>query len=81
MKIILRVYLFLISELANKKLQNSSKTKFVILQISFSGLVFPALITAYCGQAAYLSKFPDHVAKTFYDSIPGKLLVTPNWVN
>ncbi|CAA3019906.1 potassium transporter 5 [Olea europaea var. sylvestris] len=43
------------------------------IQISFSGLVFPALITAYCGQAAYLSKFPDHVAKTFYDSIPDPL--------
>ncbi|KAL2524097.1 Potassium transporter 5 [Abeliophyllum distichum] len=43
------------------------------IQISFSGIVFPALVTAYCGQAAYLSKFPDHVANTFYDSIPGPI--------
>jgi KUP system potassium uptake protein len=41
------------------------------LQMSFSGLVFPALLTAYCGQAAYLRKFPDEVEDTFYKSIPG----------
>ncbi|KAL0364420.1 UNVERIFIED_CONTAM: Potassium transporter 5 [Sesamum angustifolium] len=43
------------------------------VQISFSGIVFPSLLVAYTGQAAYLSKFPDHVANTFYDSIPGPL--------
>ncbi|KAL0357669.1 UNVERIFIED_CONTAM: Potassium transporter 5 [Sesamum calycinum] len=43
------------------------------VQISFSGIVFPSLLAAYVGQAAYLSKFPDHVANTFYDSIPGPL--------
>ncbi|XP_020551449.1 potassium transporter 5 [Sesamum indicum] len=43
------------------------------VQISFSGIVFPSLLVAYIGQAAYLSKFPDHVADTFYDSIPGPL--------
>ncbi|XP_031098467.1 potassium transporter 5-like [Ipomoea triloba] len=43
------------------------------VQISFSGVVCPALLTAYCGQAAYLSKYPDHVANTFYDSIPDPL--------
>ncbi|KAI6677292.1 hypothetical protein NL676_038088 [Syzygium grande] len=43
------------------------------IQISFSFLVFPALLTAYSGQAAYLMKHPDHVAKTFYDSIPGPI--------
>ncbi|XP_073138729.1 potassium transporter 5-like [Henckelia pumila] len=43
------------------------------IQISFSGIVFPAILTAYIGQAAYLSKFPDHVKHTFYDSIPGPL--------
>ncbi|KAK4413524.1 Potassium transporter 5 [Sesamum alatum] len=43
------------------------------VQISFSGMVFPSLLAAYIGQAAYLSKFPDHVANTFYDSIPDPL--------
>lgn len=42
-----------------------------ILQISFSSIVFPALLAAYSGQAAYLRKFPDHVGNTFYDSVPG----------
>ncbi|KZV29252.1 potassium transporter 5-like [Dorcoceras hygrometricum] len=43
------------------------------IQISFSGIVFPAILCAYIGQAAYLSKFPDHVRNTFYDSIPSPL--------
>ncbi|GFY88073.1 high affinity K+ transporter 5 [Actinidia rufa] len=43
------------------------------VQISFSGVVFPALLAAYCGQAAYLVKFPNHVEHTFYDSVPDKL--------
>ncbi|KAF9606999.1 hypothetical protein IFM89_030418 [Coptis chinensis] len=43
------------------------------IQISFSCIVFPSLICAYSGQAAYLTKFPDHVADTFYKSIPGPL--------
>uniref|UniRef100_A0A7N0VIC9 K+ potassium transporter integral membrane domain-containing protein n=1 Tax=Kalanchoe fedtschenkoi TaxID=63787 RepID=A0A7N0VIC9_KALFE len=44
-----------------------------ISQISFSGIVFPALVVAYSGQAAYLTKFPEHVGNTFYDCIPGPL--------
>ncbi|KAF8021195.1 hypothetical protein BT93_G1585 [Corymbia citriodora subsp. variegata] len=43
------------------------------IQISFSCLTFPALLTGYSGQAAYLMKNPDHVANTFYDSIPGPI--------
>ncbi|CAN0916866.1 Potassium transporter 5, partial [Linum grandiflorum] len=43
------------------------------IQISFSGLVCPALTIAYIGQAAYLSKFPEDVHDTFYKSIPGPL--------
>ncbi|CAK9324528.1 unnamed protein product [Citrullus colocynthis] len=43
------------------------------IQISFSSIVFPALLAAYSGQAAYLRKFPDHVGNTFYDSIPDPL--------
>nr|XP_016461099.1 PREDICTED: potassium transporter 5-like isoform X2 [Nicotiana tabacum] len=43
------------------------------VQISFSCVVFPALLSAYSGQAAYLSKFPEHVENTFYESVPGPL--------
>ncbi|EEF49860.1 potassium transporter 5 [Ricinus communis] len=43
------------------------------IQISFSGVVFPALLCAYAGQAAYLTKFPEDVSDTFYKSIPGPL--------
>jgi KUP system potassium uptake protein len=40
------------------------------IQISFSGIVMPALLTAYSGQAAYLTRFPQHVDDTFYKSVP-----------
>ncbi|XP_031098463.1 potassium transporter 5-like isoform X2 [Ipomoea triloba] len=43
------------------------------VQISFSGVVLPAVLIAYCGQAAYLTKYPDHVGNIFYDSIPDPL--------
>ncbi|KAK4344160.1 hypothetical protein RND71_037254 [Anisodus tanguticus] len=43
------------------------------IQISFSCLVCPALLSAYSGQAAYLSKFPENVENTFYESIPDPL--------
>ncbi|GFQ04434.1 potassium transporter 5 [Phtheirospermum japonicum] len=43
------------------------------VQISFSGIVFPALLTAYIGQAAYLTKFPTHIGRTFYKSTPDPL--------
>ncbi|MED6106419.1 Potassium transporter 5 [Stylosanthes scabra] len=43
------------------------------VQLSFSFITFPALVCAYSGQAAYLRKFPDHVANTFYDSIPSPI--------
>ncbi|XP_021678668.2 potassium transporter 5 isoform X2 [Hevea brasiliensis] len=43
------------------------------VQISFSCIVFPAILSAYAGQAAYLTKFPDDVSKTFYKSIPDRL--------
>ncbi|KAJ6341415.1 hypothetical protein OIU78_009563 [Salix suchowensis] len=45
------------------------------IQISFSSIVFPALVAAYSGQAAYLSKFKDDVSDTFYKSIPGIAVV------
>ncbi|KAI3833873.1 hypothetical protein MKW92_023768 [Papaver armeniacum] len=49
------------------------------IQISFSGVVFPALLSCYIGQAAYLSKFQDDVHDTFYKSIP-KPIYWPTFV-
>ncbi|XP_011036222.1 PREDICTED: potassium transporter 5-like [Populus euphratica] len=43
------------------------------IQISFSSIVFPALLAAYSGQAAYLTKYNDDVSDTFYKSIPDPL--------
>ncbi|KAI3863510.1 hypothetical protein MKW92_015378 [Papaver armeniacum] len=40
------------------------------IQVSFSGIVFPALLFCYIGQTAYLSKFPGDVSDTFYKSVP-----------
>ncbi|KAL7609229.1 hypothetical protein Lser_V15G11449 [Lactuca serriola] len=43
------------------------------IQIAFSFVVFPCLLLAYMGQAAYLMKHPDSAARIFYDSIPDGL--------
>nr|KJB16112.1 hypothetical protein B456_002G213100 [Gossypium raimondii] len=43
------------------------------VQISFSTITLPSLLTVYCGQAAYLTKHPEHVGDTFYKSIPDPL--------
>ncbi|GLT28278.1 hypothetical protein SLA2020_032210 [Shorea laevis] len=43
------------------------------IQISFSTVVLPSIVIAYIGQAAYLTKHPEHVDKTFYKSIPHPL--------
>ncbi|ERN06736.1 potassium transporter 5 [Amborella trichopoda] len=40
------------------------------IQIAFAGLVYPCLICAYVGQAAYLSHRPDHIGDAFYKSTP-----------
>lgn len=40
------------------------------IQIAFTGLVYPCLLCAYVGQAAYLSKFPSDVGDAFYKSTP-----------
>uniref|UniRef100_A0ACD5WBX0 Uncharacterized protein n=1 Tax=Avena sativa TaxID=4498 RepID=A0ACD5WBX0_AVESA len=40
------------------------------VQISFNGILFPSVALCYIGQAAYLRKFPENVADTFYKSIP-----------
>lgn len=43
------------------------------IQIAFTAVVFPCLLLAYSGQAAYLMKHTDHVVGAFYHSIPGSL--------
>lgn len=40
------------------------------VQIAFTVLVFPCLLLAYTGQAAYLTKHPSDVSEAFYRSIP-----------
>ncbi|GAB2281099.1 Potassium transporter 10 [Dionaea muscipula] len=40
------------------------------IQIAFTAVVFPCLLLAYCGQAAYLYTHTDHVVDAFYRSIP-----------
>ena len=45
------------------------------LQIAFTAVVYPSLILAYMGQAAYLSKHHDVAHDyhfTFYLSVPGR---------
>ncbi|KAF0923439.1 hypothetical protein E2562_006339 [Oryza meyeriana var. granulata] len=43
------------------------------IQVAFSTAVFPSLILAYSGQAAYLIKNPGDLSTAFYSSIPGPL--------
>ncbi|KAM7484253.1 hypothetical protein LguiA_000262 [Lonicera macranthoides] len=40
------------------------------IQIAFTFVVFPCLLLAYMGQAAYLMKHPDSSDTIFYDSVP-----------
>lgn len=45
---------------------------YIQLQIAFTFLVYPALILAYMGQAAYLSMHHDDSSQiSFYVSVPG----------
>ncbi|XP_030514216.2 potassium transporter 10-like [Rhodamnia argentea] len=43
------------------------------VQIAFTVVVFPCLLLAYTGQAAYLMKNKDHVIDVFYRSIPDSI--------
>nr|UWK23399.1 KUP13.1 [Olimarabidopsis pumila] len=40
------------------------------IQLAFAFFVFPCLLLAYCGQAAYLMENKEHYAEAFYESIP-----------
>lgn len=39
-------------------------------QFAFCSMVYPALILAYAGEAAYLIKHPDQLSTAFYSSVP-----------
>ncbi|KAL7089712.1 hypothetical protein ACP275_13G200200 [Erythranthe tilingii] len=43
------------------------------IQLAFTVVVFPCLLLAYSGQAAYLMENRDHVQDAFYRSIPDKV--------
>ncbi|KAG2634807.1 hypothetical protein PVAP13_2NG331412 [Panicum virgatum] len=43
------------------------------IQVAFTAVVFPCLLIAYMGQAAFLMKNPLAVERIFYDSVPGVL--------
>ncbi|XP_010450081.1 PREDICTED: potassium transporter 9-like isoform X2 [Camelina sativa] len=43
------------------------------IQLAFAFFVFPCLLLAYCGQAAYLMKNKEHYAEAFYESIPNSI--------
>lgn len=43
------------------------------IQVAFTSIVFPCLLLAYFGQAAYLMKYPNSSGRIFYDSVPDGL--------
>ncbi|KZV21649.1 potassium transporter 11-like [Dorcoceras hygrometricum] len=43
------------------------------IQLAFTMVVFPCLLLAYSGQAAYLMENKEHVVNAFYHSIPEKI--------
>ncbi|KGN44911.1 potassium transporter 5 [Cucumis sativus] len=43
------------------------------IRLSMCCIAYPALVSAYFGQASFLRKHTDQVANTFYSSIPGPL--------
>ncbi|XP_051125003.1 potassium transporter 10-like isoform X2 [Andrographis paniculata] len=43
------------------------------IKLAFTVIVFPCLLLAYSGQAAYLMENSEHVADAFYRSIPDKI--------
>ncbi|XP_060215738.1 putative potassium transporter 12 [Lycium barbarum] len=43
------------------------------IQIAFTSVVFPCLLLAYLGQAAFLMRYPQSAGRIFYDSVPNSL--------
>jgi KUP system potassium uptake protein len=48
------------------------------MQLSCTLLVYPCLLLAYIGQAAWLMKHEDMVSTTFYSSIPSEYTRVPS---
>ncbi|KAJ1270828.1 hypothetical protein BS78_06G081000 [Paspalum vaginatum] len=49
------------------------------IQISFNTILFPSVVLCYMGQTAYLRKYPENVADTFFRSVP-ELMFWPTFV-
>ncbi|KAK3010182.1 LOW QUALITY PROTEIN: hypothetical protein RJ639_010767, partial [Escallonia herrerae] len=47
----------------------------VSIKVAFTFLVYPCLILAYLGEAAFLSRHHEDIQRSFYKSIPGKTCV------
>uniref|UniRef100_A0A1J3GFN9 Potassium transporter n=1 Tax=Noccaea caerulescens TaxID=107243 RepID=A0A1J3GFN9_NOCCA len=45
----------------------------IAIQLAFTFFVFPCLLLAYCGQAAYLVNNKEHYSDAFYASMPGSV--------
>ncbi|KAH7549869.1 hypothetical protein JRO89_XS13G0096400 [Xanthoceras sorbifolium] len=46
----------------------------VSIKVAFTALLYPCLILAYMGEAAYLSKHHEDIQRSFYKAIPGKII-------
>ncbi|XP_062111383.1 potassium transporter 7-like [Humulus lupulus] len=65
-------------EVTEKKLTSGTEAMFTDLghftalsiRLAFAFVVYPCLVVQYMGQAAYLSKNPDKIHYSFYNSIP-----------
>lgn len=44
---------------------------YLLLQLTFTCVIYPCLVVQYMGQAAFLSKNTSSIDHSFYDSIPG----------
>lgn len=45
---------------------------FIAWQIAFTGIIYPCLVLAYMGEAAYLSTHKSDLQSSFYLAIPGE---------
>ncbi|KAF5752824.1 hypothetical protein HS088_TW01G00742 [Tripterygium wilfordii] len=50
------------------------------IRIAFTAVVYPCLILAYMGEAAYLSKHKQDLQRSFYKAIPGLAVITVMFV-
>lgn len=48
------------------------------MQLAFAFVIYPCLVVQYMGQAAFLSKHPGSIPRSFYDSIPGSFILMLN---